>query len=64
MSDLNKNVVSVPVFAVESIEVLGKQCLDTGTCHHGCEKTCFRKEGGSPLSVSETWLNEDWTIKI
>jgi hypothetical protein len=42
------------------LEVLGKQCMDGGTCHHDCteEGGCFRKACCAPLSCSG--LSDDW----
>ena len=58
--------LTVPLWAVNKLEVLGHQCTDGGKCHHSCDKAngnrCFRKECCSPLSAS-TWLNEDWSLK-
>jgi hypothetical protein len=42
------------------LEVLGKQCMDGGTCHHDCTiySGCFRKACCAPLSCSG--LNDEW----
>lgn len=61
---LDRTLVQVPKFVLQEIEVLGKQCADTGACHHQCETKCFRKESCSPLSVAAPWLNDDWSLKV
>lgn len=63
-TQLNTDKVLLPKFILNDIEVLGRQCADTGKCHHQCEKSCFRKESCSPLSVAKDWLNDDWSLKV
>jgi len=38
------------VESVPETEILGQSCIDGGTCHHGCEDRCFRRESCGPLS--------------
>lgn len=57
------NHLPVHVGVISDIEHVGRQCLDSGRCHHGCTKTCFRREGCVPLSIAGSYLNDDWSIK-
>lgn len=59
---MNMNLVEVPKFVLESVEVIGVQCADTGKCHHQCKEKCFRKDGCVPLSCA-TWLDDKWNVK-
>lgn len=57
------SVRKIPPWAIDHIEVIGRQCADGGTCHHQCEKKCFRKEHCVPLSAC-TWLDEKWRLRL
>lgn len=59
----NSNYVSVHKSVLKDMEVLGAKCADSGTCHHNCKEKCFRREGCSPLSIAQPWLNDDWSFK-
>ena len=59
----DSNYVTVHKSVLENLENVGKQCADSGTCHHNCESVCSRKTTCVPLSIAKPWLNDDWTSK-
>ena len=57
------NHLPVHIHCIKDFEQIGRQCADTGTCHHGCTKVCARRNGCVPLSIAESFLNDDWTLR-